>query len=259
MATNDPRKLLPSFRDFSSWDKFELDSEGNICFVESTENQSTPPTVHEVMAALEADPNALETEGWPRLEESAEIAEKIPGLVVHSYGGFAPFQADGVWGPYEWYYRERGGASSLGLAPIGTFPSATDALYWASGEAEEFKGSDGWIDRFLDHWVRLAPGPDGYWFEVNRVKPYRAEDGSMLFDVLEGEREEIFGWGNSAEEALEYTSKPSPYLEEHGWSEDFQRKIWIAQGPTVECARLAAVRIYPTEHPSFEVRGESSL
>lgn len=254
MTADSPRELIPSFRDFSSGGEFELDSEGSIVFVESPEPEEpiSPLTANEVAEILKSNPDALRTESWPRLSASSELAEKIPGILIHNYGGFVPFQAEGVWGPYEWYYRERGGGSSLGLAPIGTFPSATDSLYWASGEADEFQGSEGWIDRFLSHWVRLAPGPDGYWFEGRKVNVFRDEAGELDFTVKEGP-EELFGWGNSAEEALADSRKPSAYLLEAGFSEELQERIWQAHELTVEKSRLAAVRVYPPNHPSFEL------
>lgn len=242
----DHAAIIPSFRDFSSYRaKPSVEPE-----------PLRKPTVLEVDRVLSESPagklgKAIATEGWPWLERTGFMDSVIPGIAIHSLGGSVPFQADGIWGPYEWYYRERGGYSDLRLSPIGTFPGAGDALYSASGEVPEFSGTEGWLPRFLELWARLERAPFLYSFGCKEILVSEGENGVEFLDT--GEVSEQLAWGHSPEEARHSANELRTFYEEIlGWGESTQRErlrlMEIAEDPS-----KMDDRVYPLQSPDFAV------
>lgn len=258
--TTDHASLVPSFRDFSHYFKGHSIEE----LIESAKSAPEPelpkPTVLEVEHILKHSPagklgEAISFDGWPWLERMGFLDAVIPGLKVHSLGGIAPFQADGIWGPYEWYYRERGGYASLRLAPIATFPGAQEALYSAKGEVAEFSGPEGWVPRFLKLWEKLERSPFLYEFPAREVNYEKTEGGLEL--VLTGEDILQPGWGYSPTDAWLNTAQYSAYYEEYfGWTKELQEKRRELMEISKEPANRDE-RVYPLEDPDFTVNWDA--
>jgi hypothetical protein len=213
----DSAALLPSFRDFSIYFR------GQPTGPQSAKAAIPKPTVLEVEHILEESTagQPVNFEGWPWLERMEFLQDAIPGIRVHSLGGIAPFEADGIWGPYEWYYRERGGGADLWLAPIATFPGAQAALYSSGAEVKEFAGSAGWITRFLKLWERLERSPYLYEFSAREVYLRKTEWGIVPF--VTGEVTTQAGWGHTPDEAWLNVASYIPYFEEQrGWTRELQ-------------------------------------
>lgn len=246
----DHAALLPSFRDFSIY------FSGHSIEPRSAKAELPKPTVLEVERILEESPagqlgQAVNFEGWPWLERMKFLQDAIPGIRVHSLGGIAPFQADGVWGPYEWYYRERGGGADLRLAPIATFPSAQESLYGSGAEVKEFAGSEGWISRFLKLWERLEHSPYLYEFPAREVHLRKTDEG--IAPLITGESTTQAGWGHTAEEAWLNAAAYAPYFEDHlGWTRELQEErrelMEISTTPL-----NSDERVYPEIDPDFSV------
>lgn len=251
--------LVPSFRDFSHYFSGhsildELD--GAAAPAPESEPKLPNPTVLEVEHSLKESPagklgEAISFEGWPWLERMDFLEAAIPGLKVHSLGGIAPFQADGIWGPYEWYYRERGGHGELRLAPIATFPGAQEALYNAHSEVSEFVGTEGWIRRFLASWERLERSPFLYEFPAKEVY-IEGEEGAKR-TVVTGEDTVQAGWGYSPTDAWLDAARYQPFYEEYfGWPKELQE----ARRELMEISKEPInrdERVYPLEDPDFAV------
>jgi len=246
----DHAPLIPSFRDFSL---FQPEAFGP---------QLRKPTVLEVESILRNSPagklgQAVSTENWPWLERMGFLDAVIPGLKVHSLGGLAPFQADGIWGPYEWYYRERGGGASLRLAPIGTFPAAADGLYGAHQSADEFAGSTGWVSRFLELWEQLSVAKFLYEFSAREIFVEKDEDSGLFSLRDSGKLISQYGWGHSPEEAWLETQGFIQYFEEKlGWSRELQRE-WRERMGISRTPSNADERVFPTSAPDFRVRWDA--
>lgn len=258
----DHSSLVPSFRDFSFYMKGHstLHSSGDSS--SEGEAELRLPNILEVERILRESAagrlgKAVDTEGWPWLERMEFLEGAIPGIKVHSIGGYVPFEADGIWGPYEWYYRERGGGATLSLAPIGTFPAAADGLYRASQSVDEFAGSTGWVSRFLGLWEQLSVAKFLYKFSARDISVEKDEN-SGLFSL--GNSEELksqYGWGHSPEEAWLETQAFIQYFEEKlGWSQEFQRE-WRERMEISRVPLNADERVFPAEAPDFRVNWEA--
>lgn len=246
----DHAALVPSFRDFSYYRN-------------STDEKSERlpgPTVQEVTQILEHSPagklgQAIYTENWPWLERMDFMDSVILGIRFHSLGGFVPFQADGTWGPYEFYYRERHGYAELRLAPIATFPGVSGALYSAKADVPEFAGTTGWLMRFLELWEQLSIAPFLYEFQGRDVSIRRGgeEEGAELELVFKDGFTDVAGWGLTPAEARKNALTVVPFYEEQfGWTVELQEARFRA----MEIAELplnSDDRVFPVENPHFEV------
>lgn len=250
----DHAALIPSFRDFSYYRN-------------STDEKSErlpKPTIQEVAHILEHSPagkigQAVNIEGWPWLERMAFLEAVIPGIRFHSLGGFVPFQADGTWGPYEFYYRERHGHAEVRLAPIATFPGVSGALYSAKAEAPEFAGTTGWLTRFLELWEQLSVAPFLYEFQARNVgiRPSGGEEGAELELVFEDGFTDVAGWGLTPEEARKGALTVVPFYEEQfGWTVELQEARFRAM-EVAELPLNSDDRVFPVEQPRFEVNWEA--
>lgn len=241
--------LIPSFRDFN---------------LNSKADGLQKPTVLEVQRTLEQSPAGIAGKAvnidsrWNWLERMSFLDAAIPGIVVHNLGGNVPFQADGLWGPYEWYYRERGGAAFLRLAPIATFPSAQESLYSSSAEVEEFRGGKGWLTQFLELWEELERNMSFYEFPCKEIQINRTEseeDGAVRFEFSDtgAKGATAYGWGYTPEEAHADTMRYRPYLEEMaGWNEAVQ-KGWREAMEISKIPITLQERVYPEVDPDFSV------
>lgn len=248
MADHAP--LIPSFRDFSYLRPETFDPELP---------ELPKPTISEVERALAESPagklgQAIDIDRWPWLERMSFLDSVVPGIRVHSLGGIAPFQADGIWGPYEWYYRERGGGADLRLAPIATFPSAQESLYGSGAEVKEFAGSEGWVSRFLTLWEKLSRSAFLYEFPAREVHVIQGAQGLEL--QLTGETTVEASWGHSPQEARQNAAGYHPYLDEKlGWTRELQAErrelMEISEEPI-----NSDNRDYPAEDPRFIVLRE---
>jgi hypothetical protein len=249
MADHEP--LIPSFRDFSY---FQPEVFGPQL------PELRKPTVLEVERVLSESPAgklglAVDTEGWPWLKRMDFLDAVIPGLKVHSIGGMEPFQADGIWGPYEWYYRERGGGASLRLNPLGSFPGISEALYGAHERSEMFAGTQGWVTRFLQLWERLAVESYLYEFDAKTISIDRVGDEeNPRFELRDtGEVEITYGRGFSIEEARNAAGTYSSYLDERlGWSRELQDARRELQEISLS-PRNSDERVFPSQTPDFTV------
>lgn len=259
----DHSALVPSFRDFSYYFSGHsiLDAIAEAKNPEPAAKPELPkPTVLEVDHILKESPagklgEAVSFEGWPWLERMAFLDSAIPGIKVHSLGGFVTFQADGIWGPYEWYYRERGGHGELRLAPIATFPGSQEALYSASNEVSEFAGPDGWIHRFLKAWESLERAPFLYEFPAKEV--YIDGEKGAKHTVVTGEDTMQAGWGHSPTDAWLDAARYQPFYEEYfGWPKELQEErrelMEISKEPSNRDER-----VYPLDDPDFTVDWEA--
>lgn len=246
----DHAALTPSFRDFSYLRPETLGPQLP---------ELRRPTVLEVERILRDSPagklnRAISTEGWPWIDRMAFLDSAIPGIKVHSLGGLVPFQADGIWGAFEWYYRERGGGSSLRLSPIGSFPGVSESLYGASGDADEFAGSSGWLNRFLALWERLSVDTFLYEFDAREVSIVRSESDERIIEfVPTGESMVQYGRGHSAEEAWESAGSYSAYLDE---KLGMDRSAQAHYRELMEISRTplnSDERVFPLEAPDFRV------
>jgi hypothetical protein len=57
----------------------------------------------------------------------------IPGLIVTSWGGCCPFQADGYFNEFPFYFRARGGFWTLEVANPGSDPVSNGELLSLDG------------------------------------------------------------------------------------------------------------------------------
>jgi len=250
----DHAALTPTFRDFSY-------------FRNSTDEKTDrlpKPTVREVENILTQSPagllgQAVSTEGWPWLERMNFMDAVIPGIRFHSLGGIVPFQADGTWGPYEFYYRERHGYAELRLAPIATFPGPSEALYSAKSSAPEFAGSTGWLTRFLELWEKLSIAPFLYRFQARDVNIHRSDESEGAdFRLVFGEGfTDVAGWGFDAEEARRSALTVVPFYEEQfGWTPELQQERFRAM-EVAELPLNSDDRTFPEETPHFGVIWEA--
>jgi len=247
----DHAALIPSFRDFSG---YRPESFGPQL------PEPRKPTVLEVESILRDSPagklgQAVSTEGWPWLERMDFLDAVIPGLKVHSLGSMEPFQADGIWGPYEWYYRERGGGSTLRLDTIGTFPGLSGALYGSFGDSEYFAGTTGWLNNFLKLWERLEVDSFLYEFDSKQVSIERiGDEASPDFEFRQtGKSEVSYGRGHSPEEAWDRSSGYSSYLEEKiGLTREHQAE-YRARREVSRTPLNSDERVFPAETPDFTV------
>jgi len=246
----DHAALVPSFRNFS----YLRNS------TDEKVEKPRKPTIHEVAQALEHSPagklgQAVNTESWPWLERMAFLDSVIPGIRFHSHGGLVPFQADGIWGPYEFYYRERHGRAELRLAPIASFPGVSGALYSAKADAPEFAGTTGWLTRFLQLWEKLSVAPFLYEFQARDVSIRRSGEGEETkLELVFGDGfTEVAGWGLTAEEARRNALTVVPFYEEQfGWTAELQEARFEAM-EVAEVPVNSDDRIFPEDSPRFEV------
>jgi len=246
----DHAALVPSFRDFSY-------------LRNSTDERAEKlpkPTIPEVAQILEHSPagrlgQAVYTDNWPWLERMDFLDLVIPGIRFHSLGGFVPFEADGIWGPYEFYYRERHGRSELRLAPIATFPGLSGALYSAKADTPEFAGTTGWLNRFLSLWEKLSVAPFLYEFQARDVSIRRnGESENAEFQLVFGEGfTDVAGWGLTPEEARQYAVSVVPFYEEQfGWTPELQEERFRAM-EVAELPLNSDDRVFPEVTPTFAV------
>lgn len=152
----------------------------------------------------------------------ASLESFIKDLKIERMGGICPFQAEGRVGEYEFYFRERGGWSSLKLDrynPVGF------EIEWMAGKNTiEFLGLEEFPEVFIDLLKNLEKAQFLYEF-VGKKVDISKDDSEVLIATETDEDELYYGWGHSIEEAIEDMNYVSDYLLEHGFSEDFQKEI----------------------------------
>lgn len=195
---------------------------------------------------IEFDLYAQDPHDWSWLQEI------IPGIVISSAGGVVPFQAEGLIYGHPFYYRDRHGSASLSVgAKDGEKPYLGDTtLYSAGCETPEFEGGE----HFIRNLVRLVPelkrSPFPYEFEGWKLN--FANDGEWNYTIDSVEKTRHCGWGYTREEAYDYLSKTSTYLEEHGFTPEKQMQAILDQ----DFDRIPVkddTRVYPEVDPPFTV------
>lgn len=160
------------------------------------------------------------------------LGELVPGLVVSSAGGLVPFQAEGLLKGHPFYYRERHGQARLNIAELEADNAYLDnCIYTAYADVDEFRCGPEWITTFLNLVERLKRAPFLYKFEGNEVKfknPETKGTTQSLEDIyIDDERTVHVAWGDSPEEALEfsYESGKEVLVDHYGWDLAFYNRM----------------------------------
>jgi hypothetical protein len=186
-------------------------------------------------------------------KEWAWLQKIIPGMIVSSAGGQAPFQAEGIYHGYPFYYRDRHGVARLNIGELdGEAPYDTaTALYTASKETAEFRGGEQFVHNLVELVPQLKPGEFRYHFSGKKL--VMLNDGGWSYTVSETETQERAGWGFTPEAAFESMFTPIEYLIEHGCSAAQQYQMLTDQEfdptPVNEDKRK-----YPVVAPEFVVK-----
>ena len=128
--------------------------------------------------------------------DTKPILDRIPNLEFQSYGGMVPFQADGKWNGWDFYFRYRSGHVTLklgyygGEGPTGDAIDLTQAPYWASSKSYG-DPLDGCLnmDEFISLFLELASNLEDGWF-------------SYSFKEIDGE-DIVYTYAETLEKALE--------------------------------------------------------
>lgn len=187
--------MTANFESFKEW----LESDGSIPF----------------------DMYAQDPSDWSWLQEL------IPGFIVSSAGGAVPFQAEGLFQGYPFYYRDRGGVASLRVGELDGDPpyQGNSILYTASRETPEFEGSK----HFISNLTKLIPLLDRalYLYDFIGKKLIYASTQDWSYTVSPTETEVTSSWGMTPEEAYLELMAPSRYLIEHGASAELQERMCL--------------------------------
>lgn len=162
--------------------------------------------------------------------ETKAILDRIPNLKFESYGGMVPFQAEGKWLDWDFYFRYRSGEATLRIGyweetgPTKDSEDLISAPYWAShtGYGDEFDGCLN-MDEFAKLFIELASNLGDGWF------PYQ-------FEEVEGEKR-IFAPARTLDDALKL-------LEERSAKEE---RVY-SRTPSKQDDR-----VFPAERPDFLV------
>lgn len=205
---------------------------------------------------LEFDLYAQNVDGWRWLQEW------IPGIVISSAGGIAPFQAQGLLHGHPFYYKDRHGYAFLNVGELdGEAPYLGDTtLYSASIETEEFAGGENFVKNLMKLVPELKCTPFPYEFQGRKIEWGNENIHARKYRVVEGEFDDFptVGWGYFPEEAFEELAKPSEYLLSCGWTEEIQREIYELRAFSPEPVKTDE-RKYPEVDPPFTVNPPESL
>lgn len=205
---------------------------------------------------LEFDLYAQNVDGWRWLQEW------IPGIVISSAGGVAPFQAQGLLHGHPFYYKDRHGYAFLNVGELdGEAPYLGDTtLYSASVETEEFAGGENFVKNLMKLVPELKRTPFPYEFQGRKIEWGNESIHARKYRVVEGEFDEFptVGWGYFPEEAFEELAKPSEYLLSCGWTEEIQREIYELKAFSPEPVKTDE-RKYPDVDPPFTVNLPEAL
>lgn len=184
--------------------------------------------------------------------EWAWLQEIIPGLVIASAGGMAPFQAEGLYYGHPFYYRDRHGWASFRVGALdGEAPYlGNEILYIAGVETEEFVGGEHFIRNLVNIIPNLKRSEFPYEFEGKKLNLFN--DKSWGYSVSETEKEIRVGWGHTPEEAYPNIFTTSAYLMEHGASAEHQLKM-VQDGEFSPIPVNKDERRYPAVDPEFVV------
>lgn len=212
--------------------------EAFIAYLESSEDDE-----------IEFDLYSQNLDSWLWLQES------IPGILISSAGGIAPFEVQGLLHGHPFYYRDRHGYASLSLGEVdGEPPYLGDkTLYGSSTETEEFGGAENFVENLMKLVPKLERTSFPYKFRGRKI--IFGEGGIQAGDYHASEDFDDFGhvgWGYFPEEAFEKLAEPSEYLLSQGWTEDIQRRIYELQEFSPEPINTDE-RKYPEVDPPFTV------
>lgn len=190
------------------------------------------------------------------------LQELIPGIVVSSAGGIAPFEAQGLLHGHPFYYRDRHGYASLSIGALdGEAPYLGDTtLYGASSETEEFAGGESFVKNLLKLVPKLERTPFPYEFQGRKIEWGDGGIQARDYRAVEGEFDDfpMVGWGYFPEEAFQELAKPSEYLLSRGWTEDIQREIYELRAFSPKPVKTDE-RKYPEVDPPFVVNSPDTL
>lgn len=205
---------------------------------------------------VEFDLYAQNVDSWLWLQEL------IPGIVVSSAGGVAPFEAQGLLHGHPFYYRDRHGYASLSIGAIdGEAPYLGDTtLYGASTETSEGDGEASFVKNLLKLVPKLERTPFPYEFQGRKIEWGNVPIQERKYRVVEGEFDEFpsVGWGYFPEEAFQELAKPSEYLLSRGWTEEIQREIYELRAFSPVPVKTDE-RKYPEVDPPFAVNPPEAL
>lgn len=184
--------MTTSFEAFEAW----MESDGSISF----------------------DPHAQDPSDWSWLQEF------IPGLIISSAGGQIPFQAEGLYLGYPFYFRDRHGSASLSVGALdGEMPyHGNDILYYASVETEEFEGAKNFIKNLIALVPELKRSPYSYTFIGKTLDLTKSGSG---YAISEDKSTHYPAWGYTPDEAYMSLLEPSQYLVDHGFSIERQAQM----------------------------------
>lgn len=142
----------------------------------------------------------------------AALSVAIPGLLVESAGGACPYQSEGTWKGYPYYFRYRNGHAALKIGMPGTKPYGWDTVLW---DASKQHGGDydGFLEpeEFADLMIELVPqlkrAPRWWRVTGNKVRfrevPDEVTGDTRVEAYVTGERDDTLCVAYTAEEAVE--------------------------------------------------------
>jgi len=151
-------------------------------------------------------------EAWRDVEREY-MRRHVPGVELEQWGGCVPFQAEGAWDGYQFYFRYRGGWASLSIATQGDDPVETPGWRASTAYGDTWGGSLEFVEFVsLLCYLRsqLQRAPFHYDFPV-LSKPESVESEYLL------SLNQVSAWGHSPQEAYRALASREHY---NGWGID---------------------------------------
>ena len=150
--------------------------------------------------------------------DTKPILDRIPNLEFESYGGMVPFQADGKWDGWPFYFRYRSGHVSLklgywkGEGPNEDSIDLTQAPYWASSQSYG-DPLDGCLNmkEFISLFIELAANLEDGWFSYE----FKEVDGEGSFHAYGKTKEEAFRNLQTFSSTKGKVFSPEPIMEDN--------------------------------------------
>lgn len=199
----------------------------------------------------DADANTFDLYAQP-LHRFEWAQEYVPGLIVHSAGGMVPFQAEGTINGYPFYYRSEWGGCDIKIGrPEDVIPYLPEESYWSAYD-NEFEGST--FETFIEGLTRLLPKlhrtPTLWRFEGHK-STFLDGKGRWEWVIDKTEKDEVFGWGETAEEGYQAAAAPSEYLAECGFTPEMQNRLFVDKEVSIIPSPKTKIKLYPDNDPKF--------
>lgn len=178
------------------------------------------------------------------------LSEVIPGLVITSAGGLAPFQALGTLKGFPFYFRARNEWASLHLSAPGDIPFGTDVLYHAGMDAPFSLSDQDFCNLMMQLVSSLEKSPFRWEFEAYKLT---MPESNSWAAIRTPEKTVEYGWGATPEEGWAETQLISDYLLEKGCDEETQ-KMYLELKDISRTPLNEDTRVFPEIEPVFEVK-----